>query len=361
LSRILSRYILREVALTSLGVTVVLLAIMLTNQLARVLERAAEFQYPRSTVMQLIALGAVQNLAVVVPVCLLLGIVLALGRLYHDSEMTAARACGLGRMGVVKPVLVLCALVVPLSAWLTLVLAPRAAARTYEMRAEAVRAGQFAPLAGGHFRSFGGGNTVIYAQDADAQGELLRVFVKRSREQRVEIAVAARARHEISADGTLHILTLFDGERYEGVPGQASFRIVRFAENRIPVRIPDAAGSALAIDALATTDLLATGGREQRAEFEWRVGLPVMAVVLSLLAVPLARLRPRQGRYGRIALAILAYFVYTNLMSAGRVWIARGTMPAWLGLWWVHLAIAALIIGVVWLPQWRARWSHRTP
>ena len=92
--RILDRYILREVAVTWLAVTGVLLAILLTNQIARVLERAAESQYPRGVVLELIMLGAVQNLALIVPVGLLLGIVLGLGRLYHDSEMTAAQACG---------------------------------------------------------------------------------------------------------------------------------------------------------------------------------------------------------------------------------------------------------------------------
>jgi hypothetical protein len=90
LLRILDRYILREVVVSWLGVTGVLLAILITNQVASVLARAAESGYPRGVVLELIALAVVQNVSVILPVGLLLGVVLALGRLYHDSEMTAA-------------------------------------------------------------------------------------------------------------------------------------------------------------------------------------------------------------------------------------------------------------------------------
>jgi lipopolysaccharide export system permease protein len=96
LRRILDRYILREVIANWLVVTGVLLVILLTNQLARVLERAAENQYPQAVVLELIGLGALQNLSVIMPIGLLLGVVLAFGRLYHDSEMAAALACGVG-------------------------------------------------------------------------------------------------------------------------------------------------------------------------------------------------------------------------------------------------------------------------
>ena len=103
--RILERYILREVVVSWLSVSGVLLAIMLTNQVARVLGLAAEKQYPRGVVFELIMLGAIQNLSLVIPIALLLAIVLALGRFYHDSEMTAAQACGVGSRPVVLPVL----------------------------------------------------------------------------------------------------------------------------------------------------------------------------------------------------------------------------------------------------------------
>ncbi len=254
--RILDRYILREVVVSWFAVTGVLLAILLTNQVARVLERAAESQYPRGVVLELILLGAVQNLSLVIPVGLLIGIVLALGRLYHDSELTAAQACGAGSRPVFVPVVGFTLVLAILVAAVSLYLSPAAAGRMLELRSEALRAGQFAPITAGRFRMFGGGSTVVYAQGADADGTLQRVFVERDRGGHLEIALAQRATHAYSEGGDLQVITLYDGERFEGIPGERRFRIVRFAENTIPVRLPVLSDGAVALEGAPTRSLL---------------------------------------------------------------------------------------------------------
>ncbi len=357
--RRLDRYILREVVLSWLAVTSVLLIILLTNQVAAVLERAADNQYPRSAVLTLIGLSTVQNLPIVVPIGLLLGVVLALGRLYHESEMTAAQACGVGLGRIYVPITGLALVVTALLAWLTLDLAPQASAHAYALRSEALRSGQFSPVVPGHFRSFGGGGVVIYAERAAPDGTLERVFIERTRGEVLEVALAQRARHDISADGMLHTITLFDGERYEGIPGTSRFRIVRFAEQVVPVRLPDVAPGRQRVEAVPTKRLWSSGKLAERAELHWRVALPLMAITLTLLAVPLSRLRPRQGRYARVWLAVLIYFLYSNLASAGRVWIERGVLPEWLGLWWVHVVLVAIGMIVMAVPRVTARLRYR--
>ena len=173
-------------------------------------------------VLELIWLGALQNLSILLPVGLLLGVVLAFGRLYHDSEMTAALACGAGPANIYLPVALLGAWWWPRRlAWLTLVLAPRghrsrpsACART-PCAPDSSR-----PSSPGKFRTFGGGSTVVYAQDVNPDGTLHNVFVERSRGPLVQVALAERARHSVTADGMTHILTLYDGERFEGRAGE---------------------------------------------------------------------------------------------------------------------------------------------
>jgi lipopolysaccharide export system permease protein len=359
LLRILDRYILREVLVSWLSVSGVLLAILITNQVARVLERAAESQYPRGVVLELIALGAVQYLALILPVSLLLAVILGLGRMYHDSEMSAAQACGAGARPVLVPVLGLTAVLAGLIALLSLQVSPAAAGRMLELRSEALRAGQFAPISPGKFSTFGGGGTVVYAADADPDGTLRQVFVQRSRGRQLEIALAQRATHAYSEGGDLQVITLYDGERYEGIPGERRFRIVRFAENSIPVRLPAMSGGAVALEGLPLATLAASSDPQQSAEFHWRIALPVMGVVMALIAVPLARLRPRQGRYARVGYAVLIFFVYINLMIAGKTWIAKGLTPGWLGLWWVHVAIVLLAGGILYLPRWLSRARYR--
>jgi lipopolysaccharide export system permease protein len=208
LPRILDRYILREVAVSWLGVTGVLLAILITNTVARVLERAAEGQYPRGVVIELIGLGVLQYLPYIMPVGLLLGVVLALGRLYHDSEMTAAQACGAGQRSVLMPVLGFTGVLTVLLAVLVFQIGPAAASRVVSLRSEALRAGQFAPVTAGKFRMFGGGSTVVYAQGAERDGTLTRVFVERDRGDHLEIALAQRATHAYAEEGDLQVITL---------------------------------------------------------------------------------------------------------------------------------------------------------
>ena len=358
LLRILDRYILREVVVSWLSVTGVLLAIMLTDQVARVLERAAESQFPRGVVLELILLGAVQKLPLVIPVALLLAIVLALGRLYHDSEMTAAQACGAGSRSVMLPVMGFTAVLTALLAVLSLQVAPGATSRMLEMRSEAMRAGQFAPISAGKFSTFGGGgSTVVYAQSADKDGTLRRVFVQRSRGTQLEIALAQRATHAYSEGGDLQVITLFDGERYEGIPGERKFRIVRFAENTIPVRLPPLSDGALQLGGVPSAVLAVSSDPLQRAEFHWRLAVPIMGVIMALIGVPLARLRPRQGRYARVAFAILVFYLYIQLAIAGRFWLERGVTPGWLGLWWVHAGVALFGAGLIYAPRWLSR--HR--
>jgi lipopolysaccharide export system permease protein len=323
-----------------------------------VLERAAESQYPRGVVLELILLSTLQNLTLVVPVGLLLGVVLALGRLYHDSEMTALQACGAGDRPVLLPVLGFSVVLAGLLGALSLHVSPAASARMLELRSEALRAGQFAPVTAGRFRTFGGGSTVVYAQGADGDGTLRRVFVERERGGQLEIALAQRATHAYSEEGDLQVITLYDGERFEGIPGERKFRIVRFAENTIPVRLPALSAGAVAMEGTPTRMLLGMS-RAQAAEFHWRIAFPIMALVLACIAIPLARLRPRQGRYARVGYAVLIFFVYINLAIAGRLWIARGVIPAWLGLWWVHAIVILLATFILAAPKIRARLRYQ--
>ena len=341
---ILGRYILREVVTDWLVVTGVLLVILLANQVAGVLERAAVNQYPKGVVLELITLGALQNLSILVPVGLLLGVVFAFGRLYHDSEMAAALACGIGPGRIYTPMVLLAVFVTAILAWLTLGLAPDAFARAMSLRNAASRAGQFAPIAAGKFRAFGGGNTVVYAQNVNKDGTLGNVFIERNRGPVVEVALAQRARHSVSPDGATHTITLYDGERYEGEPGSPAFRIEHFVEQSVPMQVPVVSGVVKNLEAQPSRALWESHDLTKRAELQWRIAMPVSCMVLTLLAVPLARLRPRQGRYSKLWVAVVIYFVYQNLITVGKVWIARGTVPEFVGLWWTHAVVVALAL-----------------
>jgi lipopolysaccharide export system permease protein len=342
------------------AVTLVLVLILLTNEGARVLSRAADNQYPHDVVFALIGLGALQHLPILVPIGLLLGMVMAFGRLYHDSEMTAALACGVGMARIYAPVISVGIVVAGLLAWLSLSVGPASMARVLALRNQAVHAGQLASVAPGRFHSFGGGSTVVYAQDALPDGTLTNVFVERDGGGRVDVALAHRARHAVSADGQDLTITLYDGERFEGVPGSAQYRILKkFAQLTIPVRLPPLRDALADLDAAPTRELIGASALDRQAQLQWRIAWPVMCLVLAVLAVPISHLPPRRGRLSRVWLAVLVFLLYFNLLSAGRVDIEHGTLPAAAGLWWTHVVVVVTVLLITQLPTWLARMRNR--
>lgn len=340
----IQRYVLREVIQTWLAVTGVLVAILVSNQLSRVLGRAASDNYGRHVVFDLIALGAIMNLSVIVPVGLLLSIVLALGRMYHDSEMTALQGCGFAPTRTLVPLSSFAVVIAVGLAWLSFVQVPRADHQAQLLRQSAVKEAQFGQLDAGRFRSFmsGGGDAVFYAERVDQEGVLHNVFVRRETGDRIEVALADTATYSKAAASGMHFVTLFNGRRYEGVPGQSDFRVIEFQEHGIPIATPEETlGTEQDPDTKPTAQLLGSTAPADIAQLQFRASSPIMAMILTLLAVPVSRLRPRQGRYARVGFAIVVYMVYANLLSAAKVWVEKGQLPPAVGVWWVHgLALA---------------------
>lgn len=345
--RTLDRYLLREVAETWLAVTGVLLVILLSNQLARVLSQAAANDFPRGVVLALIGLTSAGYLTVIVPIGFFLAIMLALGRMYHESEMAAIQSCGVGPGGLYRPIAYLAVVITALLVWLSFWAIPQASARAQQIRAEALQDAQFGLLEPGRFRTFGGGNVVFYAERVDDNGILhnVNVFVDRSEDPKgqgeLEVWVATRAEQR-GAGQADQMFVLYDGEHYKGVPGKGEWQITQFAEGGYPIRLGEITGRAGKAGMKPTREILQSSEPGDRAELQRRISTPMMALILMLMAVPLARIRPRQGRFGRIGIAILVYFIYSLLLDASRTWLEGGVVPEWVGVWWVHAAAIAL-------------------
>ena len=75
---------------------------------------------------------------------------------------------------------------------------------------------------------------------------------------------------------------------------------------------------------------------------EWRIGLPISAAILALLAIPLGFVNPRAGRSLNLILAIVLYMLYNNMISVTNTWVGQGTLSAGIGLWGIHAAMLAV-------------------
>ncbi len=342
---ILSRYVLRETVQTWLVVTAVLLLILVTYQFAQVLGDAAVARVPKDAIFKVLGLTSLQFLAILTPVGLFLAILLALGRLYRDSEMAALMACGIGPTGLYRPLFGFALLLAGLVGWLALVIAPAATRDIGAIAEEARQNADLSLIEAGRFLPFGKTGAVIYAEQVDQDGNLRNVFLQRSRTAGViEVVVAKRAWQSPGSTPDVRILRFADGQRYEGEPGRPRFNIVKFREYGVPLEIPPPGPVALEPEAREMSELIASGGLQNQAELQWRLSAPLNLLVLTLLAVPLSRSSPRQGRYGGLFVGVLLYVTYVNLLAAARVWLERGQVPEFLGLWWVHGLFACLAL-----------------
>lgn len=339
MTRILDRYLLKEVVRTFVGVTAVLLLILLGDQFARGLARAAADRIPRDAVLKLMGLTSIEYLSLLVPAAFFFAVMLSLGRFYRDSEMAAMQACGVGAGRLLRPLL-LCAVVVASGlAVLSFDTVPWAERTASRIKQEGQQRLQLTALEPGRFRSAAGGRLVFFAQDRNPAGELTGVFIQRRVGERVEVVTAARADQRLDLEAGENFLILYDGIRYVGRPGRVDFATARFREHGVPLPLPGQPTEEEERRQLGTLALLASDQPEDLAEVHWRVAAPVSVLLLTLLAVPLARTGPRSGRYARLGFGILVYVIYSNLLGVARTLIEDGRMPAWLGLWWVHVLV----------------------
>jgi lipopolysaccharide export system permease protein len=352
---LISRYILRETFGAWLVMILVLFLILMTNKFAEILGDAAANRLPREAVLGVFALTSMTYLTALTPVAHFLGVMWALARLNRDSEMAALAACGIGPVQLLAPVSTLTFLLAAVLSWLALIQTPLASRRIEEIEFRAQQDVQLAALEPGKFTSPDSGDTVLYAGEVNGD-QLGDVFLERRQGDRVVVVVAGSAERRVDPASGQLTFVLKDGRRYEGVPGQKDFLVVEFDEHGIPVHSESKKEFMPVIASTPTLDLIASSDPKDRAELEWRLSMPLSVLVLALLAVPLSRSSPREGRYARIGVGLLIYIIYTNLQSIARVWVERDLVPTWLGMWWVHgllLAFALLLLAR------ESGWFHR--
>jgi len=344
--RILDRYILREIAVHFAAVTGVLAVILVSVRVVKVLDLASNNQLSSTVVFSLIGFSSITQLTDLMPIGLFLGTMLALGRLYHDSEMAAIQSSGVGARKLLRPVLALSLVVCFVLAWLSFVLVPDVYGHAQQIRMNALRQARLANIAPQHFDSFAGGDVVYYAERVDKSGVLYNVFVQRRSGDKVAVTVADRA-EQLGAGEEQQTFVLYHGESYEGVPGSGAFTITRFAELRYPISLPNTGGWTLRAESKPSMELLHSSDPRERSQFQQRMASPIMAFILTMIAVPLARLRPRQGRYARIWMALVAYFAYMIATTVGAAWVEKESVLGSLGLWWVHALALAIAVWLV--------------
>lgn len=361
---IIDRYLLRELFQVFFAIVLILSLLVASLGFMQLLEKAAIGSLNPQVVFPLMGYQVLHFLARTLPPAFFLAILAVLGRLYRDYEMTALAACGIGPARIYRAFGLALIPIIPLTAWLALSIQPWAAGSMDALlAAQKQAAAELVGLKPGRFQEYRQGNLVFYIETIDRYAEEMRnIFIQSRQDQTLGLVTADVGKHAYDGKTRNHFLTLQQGRRYEGSPGQANFTIAEFGTYTL--RIMESPTQARDVRAARTSaKLYLSDDIGDRAEFWERVSYPISMIALMLVAIPLSRSLPRQGLHGRLFLAFLVYFTFLNTHAVAVSWMKKQVTPEWLGIWWVQailisFAVLALALDSRWVKRLR-RWLQR--
>ncbi len=223
-------------------------------------------------------------------------VLLTLTRWYRDSEMIVWFSSGQSVTACLRPILWFAAPFFAAILVLSLYLSPWAEQRRLEYERQLESRDDITLLTPGLFREFRRANLVVFVESINTfDGTIRNVFLHSVDEGKDSTTVARSGMLQEAANGDRFIV-LTDGRRYEGKPGTADYQIVEFGSLGRRIEPAELRTLPASTKAIPTATLIALDGPVERAELFWRLSVPISALVLTLLAVPLAYVNPRIGR-----------------------------------------------------------------
>lgn len=358
---IFRRALQREFAQAAAAVFVALFAILISTVLIRLLGQAAGGRVPADAVLALIGFGALTQLPTVLTLTLFIAVLVSLSRSYRDSEMVVWFAAGVPLTAWIGPVLRFALPLVLVVGAGSLYLAPWSQQKSAEYRERLDSRDDSQRVAPGVFRESAGAQRVFFVEiGAGEDGRVRNVFVsEEARDGGLVVIASAEGYLRSDADGRRFVV-LEKGRRYDGQPGTPQYRVMEFERYEVQVEQKQLASQPSRVRALPTAALFALGDARSLGELLGRVGAPLTALLLALLAIPLSFVNPRAGRANNLLVALLTYLVYSNAISVCQAWVAQGRLGFALALLLPHVLVLGLL-GLMFYrrlavsPFWRAR------
>jgi lipopolysaccharide export system permease protein len=325
-----------------------------------VLKQVANGSFPASVMFQVLGLRTLDGLTNLMPLASFIGVLMGLGRMYRESEMHVLSSSGMGPAGLLRPVAVLGAVLVAITLVVALWLGPWAVRTSDALVAAANRSVIAAGLDAGRFTSLPGQGGIIFVDSLSRDGtQLGRTFVATQRNSKeggahLKVVSAASGRLYQESDGEGRFIAFEDGWQYDIPLGADNWREMQYRRNDTSLSSVQADDDEDPAHSKSSWALFQSDSPDDRAEFAWRTSAPPLTLVLVLLALPLARQSPREPRYGRLLLAVLAFYLYYLLLALGRAQIGKGHWHSQAPLWGLHLVVLGLAAWLLW-KQYAAR------
>lgn len=338
----------------------VILTIMLTSLMIRILGYAANGRVNPTDVAILIGLGTLGYLAILLASSMFVAILIVLTRWHRDAEMVIWFSSGLSLNSFIKPILHFAAPIVVLITILALVVWPWANRQSALLEQRFNARDDVSMIAPGQFRESPRADRVFFIESiSKSLDHVENIFITDVRNHNLGITIAKQGLLQTDAHGDRYLF-LNHGRRYEGIPGQLDFRIIEFERYGVKVssQSPPAA-LAPPPRGLDTLTLISQPTPAHLGELLWRIGLPLLALMLSLLAIPLAYVNPRLGRSHTLVAAVLIYLIYMNLLNLSQTWVAQSKISFGMGWWPMHLAAILICSILFFIRRTNMSWSHQ--
>jgi lipopolysaccharide export system permease protein len=341
---IFHRALLREFAGLAGAVFMTLFAIALTTRLIRLLGQAAGGKIPSDAVIAFLGFFTLGALPVLLSLTMFVSVLLTLTRTWRDSEMVIWFGAGLSLTAWLKPVMLFALPQVAVIAAASLYISPWAAqmAAQYQTRVEA--RDDVSRVTPGVFGETSARDRVFFVESVSGDAASVQnVFVSSVHQNRTGVSMSRIGRTETSENGDRFIV-LEQGRRYEGAPGDAEYQVTEFDRYAARIETRESRQPTLTQKSLPTRALLADPSSANLGELVWRIGVPISALVLVMLAIPMSFVNPRAGRSANLLFALFTYIVYSNLLSVSQARVSQARLDFGVGWWLVHAGMAALLL-----------------
>ncbi|AOF52219.1 LPS export ABC transporter permease LptF [Rodentibacter caecimuris] len=353
---ILTRYLTKEVFKSQVAILFILLLIFFSQQLVRVLGSAANGNVPADLVFSLLGLGMPTMAQLMLPLCLFIAILLTFGRLYAESEITVMRACGVGQRILVRVALVLSLFTAGLAAYNALWLSPWAIQKQSTIVEEAKANPTMGALSSGQFIS--GNNNFVLFIDNIKGNQINEVYLFQTApkgQTKPSVITAEKGELKALPNGD-QILNLQNTQRVEGTAALPDFRITHFDNYQAYLGFQATDSKSDEAAALSSEELVKQNSMAAKAELHWRISLILAVPLMALIAVPLSRVNPRQGRFAKILPALLLYLIYFLLQSSLKSAGSAGKLDT--AIFMPTVNVIFLLIGIV-LNTWDSAMMYK--
>jgi lipopolysaccharide export system permease protein len=338
------RSLLQELISTAAGAFLILVGVVVAQRAGYLIQLAANGVLPNDAISTMLGFNMVKFLPMLLSLTLFLSVLMTLSRWYRDSEMVIWFSSGLSITSWIRPVLTFTIPIIVLISVLSLLVMPWATNKGDDYSTQLKSRDDLATISPGVFKESPHADRVFFVESFDELGNVVKnIFVQSIQHQKLGIIVAARGRRFVEKNGD-HFLLMQNGRRYQGSRGTAEFSTTEFERYAIRVEAAEVKQEPPTTQSKSSRELIQNNSSTNSAELQWRLAIPISALVLALLAIPLSSLDPRAGRSANFALALIIYIIYNNLLSIVQAWVAQGKISGTIGLWPVHLLFLSLAV-----------------